>query len=74
MTPPHFEPVCQTRTWISIGICRVLSMFNNLRRELVVRFVDIGGTVDNHCLSLFSDWKVLSRHGFYRLCKITWEV
>ena len=73
MTPPHFEPV-PNRTWIYIGICRGLSVFNNLRREFVVRCVSIGGNVDNHCLNLFSDLKVLSMHGFYRLCKITWEV
>jgi hypothetical protein len=26
-------------------------VFSELRRELVVHFVDIGGIVDNHCLN-----------------------
>jgi hypothetical protein len=29
----------------------VFSMFNELRQELIVHFVDIGGIVDHHCLS-----------------------
>jgi hypothetical protein len=72
MTPPHFEPVPNQD--LDFYKHMLWSFYVQLRRELVVRFAGIGGTVDNHCLSLFSDWKVLSMHAFYRLCKITWEV
>jgi hypothetical protein len=31
----------------------VFFMFNNLRLEVVVHFVNIGGIVDDHCLNFF---------------------
>jgi hypothetical protein len=40
----------QARVWISNIICRGLFMFNNLRWEVIVRFVDIVRIVDRHCL------------------------
>ena len=40
----------QAKTWISNLIYHGLFMFNNLRLEVIVRFVDIGGIV---YLSLF---------------------
>ena len=33
----------QTKTWISNVMCRVCCVCNDLRSELLVRFVDIGG-------------------------------
>ena len=29
---------------------KLTNVFNDLRREVIVRFVDIGGIVDHHCL------------------------
>jgi len=37
-------------TWISnIICCGLFLLFNDLRLEVVVRFVDICGIVDHHC-------------------------
>jgi hypothetical protein len=41
----------QTRTWISNVICLGLFTFNELSWGMIVRFVDIGGIVDRHCLN-----------------------
>ena len=42
----------QARTWISISICYVLFVFNDLRWDVIVRLVDISWIVDHHsCLS-----------------------
>jgi len=41
----------------------VVLVFSELRGEVIVRFVDIGGIVDHHCLNfifLLQDKKVLS--------------
>jgi intracellular septation protein A len=41
------------RTWISINICRgVFFVINDLRRIIVVRFVDIDRIVDHHCFDI----------------------
>ena len=40
--------------WNSTGICSdILIMFNELRWELIVCFVDIGGIVDHHLNFIF---------------------
>jgi hypothetical protein len=36
----------QARRWISSILCHCLFMFNDLRDEVIVRSVDIGGIVD----------------------------
>jgi hypothetical protein len=38
-------------------------MFNEFRLEVDVCFVDIGGIVDNHCISIYSDWSGFSGGG-----------
>jgi hypothetical protein len=38
-------------TWISNARWRGLFLFNDLRWEVAVRFVDIGRNVDHHCLN-----------------------
>jgi len=43
----------QTRTWISNTICRGFFVFNELRSEVIVHFVDIGGIVDHQCINIF---------------------
>ena len=40
--------LCQARTWISNIFFFVLS---ELKIEIIVHFVDIGRSVDNHCLN-----------------------
>ena len=40
----------KTKIWISNVICHCLFMFNDLRLEVIVRFVDIGGFIDHSCL------------------------
>jgi hypothetical protein len=49
--PRTFLCLSQARTWISIIIRHGLFMFNDLRWELIVYFVNIGGIVDHHCLN-----------------------
>ena len=51
LTPPHFVCLSQARTWISNVICGGLFVLSKWRREMIVRFVDIGGIVDHHCLN-----------------------
>ena len=51
----QFNPttsVClsQARTWISNIICGGDFFCAQLRRDMIVRFVDIGGSDDHHCL------------------------
>ena len=58
--PTTFLGLSQTRTWISNV---VFFMFNILRQEVVVRFVDIDGIVDHHCLNF-------SFHNFSLWCSI----
>ena len=42
----------QARTWISnIMLLSLIFVFNELRWEVIVCFVDIGGIVDHHCLN-----------------------
>jgi hypothetical protein len=45
--------VCLSQTchWIYNVIRRCLFLFNNWREEVLVRFVDIDGIVDHHCLN-----------------------
>ena len=59
--PTTFLCLSQTRTWISNVV--VFFMFNILRQEVVVRFVDIDGIVDHHCLNF-------SFHNFSLWCSI----
>ena len=58
--PTTFLCLSQTRTWISNV---VFFMFNILRQEVGVRFVDIDGIVDHHCLNF-------SFHNFSLWCSI----
>jgi hypothetical protein len=43
-----FWCLSQARIWISSAICHGLYVFNDLRWEIVVGFVDISGVVDHH--------------------------
>jgi hypothetical protein len=36
---------------VSIGVCGDLFPISDLRREVIVGFVDVSGIVDHHCLS-----------------------
>ena len=48
----------QSRTWI-LNVVRhglFVFLFSELRWEVIVRFVDIGGIVDHYCLNFFSDY------------------
>jgi hypothetical protein len=47
LNPATFLCLVQARTWISID----LLMFNDLRWEVIVRFVDIGGIAVHCCLN-----------------------
>ena len=49
--PATFLCLSQARTWISNIICRVFFMFSELRGEVIVRLVNIGGS--HHCLNCF---------------------
>ena len=40
-------------------------MLNKLRREVIVRFVDIGGTVDNNCLNFLFIIRWFNMWGFH---------
>ena len=42
-----FLCLSQDRIWISNVICLIF-VFNELKLEAIVRFIDIGGTVDHH--------------------------
>jgi hypothetical protein len=37
----------------------VLTLFNDLRLEVIVHFVDIDGIADHHCLDFFSGFFVV---------------
>jgi hypothetical protein len=52
--PATFLCLSKARTWIFKAISGGLFVFNGLRLVLIVRFVDIGGIVDHHCLNSFS--------------------
>jgi hypothetical protein len=39
-------------------MCGRLYMFNELRWEVIVRFVDIGEIVKHHCLNFFSRYSL----------------
>jgi len=47
----------------TIHLSLFFSMFNELRSEVIVRFVDVGGIIDHHCFTfchnLQSLWKIL---------------
>jgi hypothetical protein len=45
----------QVRTWISISICRGLFVFSDLKSDVDVRFVDIGGIVHHSLNFLFKN-------------------
>ena len=49
--PATFLCLSQTRTWISNGIGHGLFYVQWLRWKVIVCLVDIGGTVDHHCLN-----------------------
>jgi hypothetical protein len=36
---------------VSIGVCGDLFPISDLRREVIVGFVDVSGIVDHHCLN-----------------------
>ena len=45
MSVPRSGPGFSTLYVVVVLVC------NDLRREVIVRFVDIGGIVDHHCLN-----------------------
>jgi hypothetical protein len=50
----------ETSTCISDAIYHILFVFNDLRSEVAVRFISIGGFVDHHCLnSLYNHHSIL---------------
>ena len=49
-----FVCLSQARTTIYNVICRSLVIFSELWREVIVRFVDIGGIVEHHRLNFQS--------------------
>ena len=51
----------QAETWISNVICHGRFVFNELWREAIARFVDIGGIVDYHCLNFL--FIIINRKG-----------
>ena len=51
--PLHYCVCPKANTWISKIICHIPFMFNGLRWELIVSFVDIEGIVFHHCLNFF---------------------
>jgi hypothetical protein len=53
LNPATFLCLSQARTWISKVICRGLFCVQwlQLRWEVIVGFVDIGGIDDHHCLN-----------------------
>ena len=55
LLPLTFLCLSQTRIWISNVICYSLFLclvFSELRWEVIVPVVDIGGIVDHHCLEV----------------------
>ena len=48
---PIFVHVTSARTWISSAICHGLFVFNDMRWEVIVHFVDTDRTVNHHCLN-----------------------
>ena len=44
----HVVCLSQTRTWNVNTICHRVCVYNGLRREVTVHFVNIGGIVDHH--------------------------
>ena len=48
--PATFVCLSQPRTWISNVMCPELFVVSELRWEVIVHFVDIGGIVDHYCL------------------------
>ena len=50
LIPPHFCACPKQGSGFSTSHVMVFFMFNDLRWEVIVRFIDIGGIVDYHCL------------------------
>ena len=51
---PHFCECPKTGSGLpSANVMVFFLVFNNLKPELVVRFVDISGIIDHHCLLIF---------------------
>ena len=53
LTPQHFVPVQSLHLNFQRHLCHGLFVFNDLRRDVVVCFVDIGVIVDHHCITFF---------------------
>ena len=51
LSPPHVCACSKSKPGFSTSYVVVFSMFNYLRLKVVVRFVDIRGIVDHHCLN-----------------------
>ena len=52
LTPPYFCVCPNPEHGLPISYVVDAFVFNNLKGDVIVRFVDIGGVVDHHCLSL----------------------
>ena len=61
-TPPHFCACLKPRSRFPTSYAMVLFMFNDLRREVIVRLVDISGIVVNQCLSYHGKIRLISSH------------
>ena len=51
LTPPHLCASLWPISEFPLAYVMVFLVNNNLRRDVVVYFVDISGTVDHHCLN-----------------------
>jgi hypothetical protein len=63
LTLPLFCACPKSGHGFATSYVMVVLVFSELRGEVIVRFVDIGGIVDHHCLNfifLLQDKKVLS--------------
>jgi hypothetical protein len=53
LTLPHLCACPKSAPGFPTSYVVVLFCFNELRREEIFRFVDIGGIVDHHCFNIF---------------------
>ena len=51
LTPPHFCTYSKTGPWFPTSYVLAFFVFSALRWEVIVRFIDIGGIDDHHCLN-----------------------
>ena len=72
----HYAPVVSPSIWISSTMRRSLFMFNNLRWHVIVRFLDIGGTV--YLVQLIwgthSLWYIMSESKIRNVTKTTMHI